>query len=43
MITRAVEEFVKREGDSWTAANVLQMMKRPLELAELQELAGLRA
>jgi hypothetical protein len=38
LIQRAVEELVKREGESWTAANVRQLLERPLELDELARL-----
>jgi hypothetical protein len=35
LIRRAVDELVEREGESWTAVNVLQVMERPLRLEEL--------
>lgn len=41
LIRRAVEELVEREGDSWTAANVREMLKRPLSVHELAAIAEL--
>ena len=39
MIGRAVRQLVEREGESRTAANVLEMLTRPPQLRELQGLA----
>jgi hypothetical protein len=32
LIRRAVEQLVEREGGSWTASNVQQLLERPLEV-----------
>jgi hypothetical protein len=34
LVRRAVELLVEHEGDSWTAANVLQMLRAPVSVDE---------